>query len=160
MKSIAILTADLSNGRYLREHLQIFRTLQVRLVHDEPDFSIRPLGKADIVIFDRGVPRERAKKILRALRMISIKPRCLLIMPLGDDGERMFEYLGLGAQAIVREAASVVELVEAVPRVASGRLYVSPDLVPMVLERYRELCAEWHRFANGKRNVTETYLRG
>jgi DNA-binding NarL/FixJ family response regulator len=132
----------------------------VRLVHDEPDFSIRPLGKADIVIFDRGVPRERAKKILRALRMISIKPRCLLIMPLGEDCKHTLEYLGLGARAIVREASSGAELVEAVSRVANGRLYVSPDLVPVVLERYRELCAEWRRFAGGTRNMTEMHLRG
>ncbi|CAN5803395.1 hypothetical protein BH23CHL2_BH23CHL2_27450 [soil metagenome] len=153
--SIAILTSNAASGEGLHNVLTGLGSGRVRLVWDEPDFALRSLTSVNVVILLQDVPRERARAVLRGLRRISNRARSLLVVPFGEPADRVLEYLSLGARAILHEHSSAAELVDALPQVVDGNLYISPELVPALLDHYRELCAQVRRTSTSDCHLNE-----
>lgn len=144
-KTLAILTANVPNNHWLLTILQPLTSFRLRFVDDKPDMSFRDLSTADLIVLGPDVPRWRRMVALRALARIGVAAPALAVVPPNESVEQVLDYLRQGASAVILDTDSPGEFMRALELVSAGRLYLSAGLIPGVLKRYRELCAEMRR---------------
>jgi DNA-binding NarL/FixJ family response regulator len=158
--TVAILTGHQNIGERLRRGLQASGApLLVRVVRDEPDLSFRSLRLSDIVVCGPDVAGAHLNRLLRALGCTGKAGRLVRVVPIEDARRAVLESLANGARAVIREDHFESEIDAALRDVTRGRLFLSPDLIPLVLERYRELCGELRRMREAARQETEGLMR-
>lgn len=138
--SIRIVLAD--DHRIVREGL---RSLLVR----EPDFEL--LGQAcdgleliklarelqpDLVVTDVAMPGLNGIETVRRLRSELPQMR-VLCLSVHDEARTVLEVIDAGAGGYVLKDASFEELAQAIRRVMADQIYLSSDLVGIVVEQYR-----------------------
>lgn len=89
----------------------------------------------DVVLMDISMPGMGGLMATEALR--KAYPRLgVLVLTIHDREDYFFKALQAGASGYILKGAELDELVEAVQAVAQGETYISPSLIPKLLEDY------------------------
>ena len=144
-KTLAVLTANAPNDSWLLMISQPLMPYRMRIVEDTPDVSFRALSTADMVVLGPNVPRARGMMTLRALTRTRMGTPALAVVSMAEPVDGVLDYLRQGASAAILDTDGPGEFMQAVEQVSGGRLYLSSGLIPVMLKRYRELCAEMRR---------------
>jgi DNA-binding NarL/FixJ family response regulator len=105
------------------------------------------LGAADVALIDAGLTSADALEIARQMRHLAPQIAIIILTP-GEDEERLFQSIKVGAAAYYTRHISPEELVEAVRRVNCGEYLINddvlskPQIASRVLKSFRELTSE------------------
>ncbi|HET7792832.1 MAG TPA: response regulator transcription factor [Rhizobacter sp.] len=138
--SINIVLAD--DHRIVRDGLKslLEREADIKLVGQACDgLEVLKLARElqpDLVVTDLSMPGLNGIETIRRLRGESPQMR-VLCLSVHDEARMVLAVIDAGAGGYVLKDASFQELVQAIRRVMADQIYLSSDLVGIVVEQYR-----------------------